>query len=77
MKVIGIRPCSFNGSDGSTVSGVNLYLTEQLSQGEGYSAERVFVTQAKLNEWTYSPAVGDKVELSYNRYGKVGRITKI
>lgn len=77
MKVIGIRPSSFNGSDGKTVSGVNLYLTEKLSQGEGYSAERVFVTQAKLNEWNYAPAVGDQVELSYNRYGKVGRITKI
>ena len=77
MKVIGIRPSSFKGSDGSEVNGVNLYLTEKLTTGEGYSADRVFVTVSKLNEWGYKPAVGDQVELSYNRYGKVGKITKV
>lgn len=77
MKVIGIRPSSFKGSDGAEVSGVNLYLTEKLTTGEGYSAERVFVTQNRLNEWGYAPAVGDQVEVTYNRYGKVGKIIKL
>lgn len=70
MKIIGIRPSSFTGSDGKTVSGQNIYLTYPLENGEGSGAERVFVTVEKVSQWPYRPKVGDEVEVVYNRYGK-------
>ncbi len=57
-KIIGIRPSSFTGRDGSQVSGKNIYLTEPLEKGEGLAADRVFITDAKLSQWTYQPKVG-------------------
>ena len=51
MKIIGIRPSSFTGEDNSQISGRNIYLTYPLEKGEGHGSERIFVTDAKLNQW--------------------------
>lgn len=77
MKIIGIRPSSFTGTDGKTVSGQNIYLTYPLENGEGCGAERVFVTRDKLERWPYYPKVGDEVEVVYNRYGKCQEIVQL
>jgi len=76
MKIIGIRPSNFKGDNGDDVSGKNIYLTFPLEKGEGQGAERVFLTDAKLNKWTYQPKVGDEVNVSYNRYGRCDGMTK-
>ena len=76
MKIIGIRPSSFTGSDGSKVEGQNIYLTYDLDKGEGQGSDRVFVTKAKLADWSYKPKVGDDVDVSYNRYGKCAGMSK-
>ncbi len=75
MKIIGIRPSSFTGEDKSQISGRNIYLTFPLEKGEGLGAERIFLTDAKLNKWTYQPKVGDEVNVSYNRYGRCDGMT--
>ena len=75
--IIGIRPSSFKGDDGSTVSGVNIYYTYPLDKGTGSGAERVFMTDAKLRDCGYSPAVGYDVQIEYNRFGRVARIYPI
>lgn len=75
-KIVGIRPSSFKGNDGMEVIGKNIYLTEPLDKGEGLATDRVFLTDAKLADWVYKPAVGDEVEISYNRYGRVSGMTK-
>ncbi len=77
MKIIGIRPSSFKGSDGTQVSGQNIYMTYPLDKGEGLGAERVFVTDERLGTWTYRPKVGDEVEVNYNRYGKCASILQL
>ena len=61
MKVIGIRKSSFKGKDGTTVSGVNLYLTEPVKNGEGLSCDRVYVLDQRLNQCGYVPKLGDEV----------------
>lgn len=76
MKIIGIRPSSFTGEDKTQISGKNIYLTYPLEKGEGQGAERVFLTDAKLNKLTYQPKVGDEVNVSYNRYGRCDGVTK-
>lgn len=75
-KIVGIRPSSFKGTDGTEISGKNIYLTEPLDKGEGLATDRVFITDKKLAEWPYKPAVGDEVNLSYNRFGKCSGMTK-
>lgn len=76
-KIIGIRPSSFQGSDGSQITGQNIYLTEPLDKGVGFAADRVFVTDSKLVNWSYKPVVGDEVNLEYNRYGKCSGMSKV
>lgn len=76
MKIIGIRPSSFTGEDKTQISGKNIYLTYLLEQGEGLGSERIFLTDAKLNKWTYQPKVGDEVNVSYNRYGRCDGMSK-
>ena len=75
-KIIGIRPSSFKGDDGAQVSGKNIYITYALDKGEGLGAERIFITDSKLANWSYRPVVGDEVNLEYNRYGKCCGMTK-
>ena len=76
MKIIGIRPLSFTGEDKSQISGRNIYLTYPLEKGEGHGSERIFVTDAKLNQWPHQPKVGDEVNVSYSRYGRCDSMAK-
>lgn len=75
--IIGIRPSSFKGDNGETVSGMNIYYTYPLDKGTGLGAERVFMTDAKLASFAYQPTVGDEVQVEYNRFGRVAKIYPI
>lgn len=70
MKIIGIRPSSFTGSNGETISGKNFYFTYPLDTGDGCGCERAYLTDAKLSQLEFVPQVGDEVVLDYNRFGK-------
>ena len=72
--IIGIRPSSFQGGRGDTISGGNIYYTYPLEKGEGLGAERVFMTDEKPLNGGYSPKVGDEVDFEYNRFGKCAAI---
>ena len=72
--IIGVRSSSFKGNDGVQVTGKVIYFTEPLEKGEGHSAERVFLTDAKLAKCQYTPKLGDEVHIEYNRYGKCSGI---
>lgn len=76
-KIIGIRPSSFKGDDGTEITGKNIYVAYPLDKGEGHGADRVFVTDKKLADWPYKPTVGDEVRLEYNRYGKCSGMDKV
>jgi len=76
MKIIGTRSVSFKGEKGEQVSGMNVYLTFPLEKGEGLSAERIFLTDAKLSKFPYQPKVGDEVSITYNRYGRCDSMEK-
>lgn len=68
--VVGVRTINFIGKDGNPVTGKNIYFTEPLEDGEGVSAERVFLSMDKLVKCQYDPRVGDDVHIEYNRYGR-------
>lgn len=65
---------SFTGKDGSAVEGITLYITEPLDPkrgGQGESAERIFLSTAKVANLGFNLTVGQDVTLYWNRYGKV------
>lgn len=76
MTVIGIRKTSFKGDSGDTISGINVYVSVPIpsDKGSGDSCDRLFFTVDKLLEGGYNPAVGDEVQVEYNKYGKPSRI---
>lgn len=73
-EIIGFEGKTFNFEDGKTVTGFNLFLSEKRPGVTGISAERVFVSTAKLNG--YVPVLGDKITINYNRFGKPQSIYK-
>ena len=76
-KVIGIAPSSFVGDKGEKISGFNVYLSFPLASGSGHGAERVYLTDRKVENSGYMPVVGDEVDLTYNKFGKVASMHKI
>lgn len=76
MKIIGIRPSSFTGEDKTQISGKNIYFTYPLETGEGLGADRVFLSDIKLNQSAYQPKVGDEVNVFYNKYGRCSGMAK-
>lgn len=83
MTLVGVRQASFDGDDGKKVSGWNLYLlfSEDESNGKtvGVETQRVFLTDARLHDCDFDPVanVGQSVQLTYNRYGKVSSLMAV
>lgn len=79
MKILGIESTSFTSKDGVKISGKTFFVTEPLSpnKGEGSSAERFFMSAAKLAALDFTPAVGQEVTVLYNRFGKVAALSLV
>ena len=69
MRIVGLEQKTFSFDDGKTVSGLYIYLTDKADNVEGLRTERIFISNAKLQG--YSPALGDNINVFYNRFGKV------
>lgn len=78
MKVIGYKRNNFQTKEGNTVTGLNLYLAAPVSgpDAEGLTAERIYMSDAKLAKCGYKPRVNDEVTVLYNRFGKPESIIK-
>lgn len=78
--IIGVNSISFKGKDGNLVEGSSIYVTSPLDPakgGSGCSAEKFFLTKARLAALDFTPRVGDEVEVLYNRYGKIAAVRKL
>ena len=74
-EIIGCRTSSFTGEDGKRITGMNVWLADSVpsSEGDGFCAvERVYLSSKVLMSFT--PCVGDKVIVHYNKYGKVAQV---
>lgn len=71
MKVVGFRKVDFRAENGSQISGTRLYCTFEDEKVSGVGTEAFFVSDAKLD---FVPAVGDEIQVIYNKYGKVDRV---
>lgn len=77
-QVLGYKKVEFE-KNGNFISGLRIYLSIPFADGKGVglSAENIFLSAKKLNEMGYSPNLGDKLELYYNRYGKVELVKQV
>lgn len=75
-EVIGIQASKFKFKDqDKEIVGTTLYLTEERKYVTGLACERLFLTAEKMDG--YTPAVGDLVDVHYNRFGKPQAINLI
>ena len=71
--VAGFRLVDFTGQDKKDVRGRTYYLSKAINTklGEGVEFEKAFFSDERLAAMSYQPAIGDQVEVLYNRFGRV------
>lgn len=74
--LVGIRNSSFDGKDGSPVTGVTLHFTYPQDSVEGVAVERVFVVSKRFSKLSFVPEIGSACVLRWNKFGKLEDIEK-
>lgn len=73
---VGMRDVEFKGSDGSDVSGMNIFFTYEDRNIRGVGVEKVFIGTRRFNDLTFIPEIGSECVVRYNRYGKIADIER-
>lgn len=72
FEIIGVQLKSFTGKDGTTITGYNVWYTEERKDVDGLAADRIFVSDRVSNRSNFTPHVGDIIEsISYNKFGRL------
>ena len=81
MRIIGYVRGDFTSKGGTEIKGMNVFITSEIdkTRGAGSAAERVYLTDAKLEREGIDLAalLGKEVKVYYNRYGKVDSIIAV
>lgn len=72
--VVGFRDVNFDGGNGQ-ITGVTVYYTEEAYRCEGLATGKFFLSDSRMNNIGYRPAVGQEIDISYNKYGKVSSVS--
>ncbi len=77
--LIGYKRSDFNSKDGTAITGYSLYIASPAygKDADGQIVERQYMSDNRLNACGYKPQVGDNVEITFNRFGKVAGIHRI
>ena len=72
FEIIGVQLKSFTAMDGTTITGYNVWYTEERKDVDGLAADRIFVSDRVSNRSNFTPHVGDIIEsISYNKFGRL------
>lgn len=72
--IVGIEKTKFKPKDSENeIEGATFYVTAPFSpgRGEGNRTDRFFMTVEKMSTLAFTPAVGQTIELLFNKWGKV------
>ena len=73
--IVGYRDVNFTSQQGNEITGMTIYYTETDVYGvSGQACDKFFMSSKRLKDIGWKPAVGDNVELNYNKYGKVAGV---
>lgn len=77
-NIVGVELVDFE-KDGKKVSGTRLYTLEDIpaGRGTGKKSDKIFLSDAKLAQMDFTPAVGQTVAVYYNRYGTPSHIALV
>lgn len=79
MEITGIKVVSFKGKDGKSVQGVKLYVIDHdIPVLAGVACDSLFLSRFLLDKIGMSPddfKVGDRLTVSYNKYGKIQSVS--
>lgn len=74
-KILGYKPVSFQANSGETIKGISLYLSFPDEQVIGEMAERYFLRN--VSNLSKELKIGDKIDVTYDRKGKIESISKL
>lgn len=74
-NIVGIEKVNFT-KDGKEIMGDRLYTLENIpaGRGTGKKSDKIFLSEAKLKQMSFTPTVGQTVTVYYNRYGGVSHL---
>lgn len=74
-EVVGFQRSQFTAQDnGQVITGVNIYVQCEDPKVTGYKCDRVYLGDGKCD---YTPMLGDRIKVNYNRYGKVQSVERL
>lgn len=77
--VVGFKDVDFKDkSSGASVQGVTVYVTfeeENDTKLKGLMCDKIFIPLSKFESVCENVKVGSILDISYNRFGKVGNVT--
>ncbi len=78
-EVIGVEDVDFTSQDGTHVQGKNIYGAAKIAPGRGVgqTAQKFFLSKAKLDSLSFQPQPGQVISVLYNRWGKPQSLTLI
>lgn len=71
FEVVGIRNVRFTDRQGKQVFGTNYFLHFTDDHIEGVGTEKIWLDRNKCPRPSVEPAVGDLIDVAYDKYGKV------
>ncbi len=73
MRILGIENIRFTTKDGQLISGNRFHTGDEIpaDRGVGEATEKFFLSDARVAQLDFKPAVGMNVDVLYSRYGKV------
>lgn len=73
-EIIGIRPVDFTSKEGNHITGYTIFIAGEDDHTRGRYTDKFFMSAQKWDNLPYIFDVGDRINLLYNRYGKVQTI---
>ena len=74
-EVVGFKRTQFQARDnGQTISGWTIHVQFEDPNVTGYAGDRFFLSDGKCD---YKPVVGDRINVYYNKYGKIDSIQRM
>ncbi|MDD4391071.1 MAG: hypothetical protein PHW03_09825 [Eubacteriales bacterium] len=74
FEVIGNRVLDFEGKDGSSVSGMQLFLAYSDDEISGRGCMKMFIPERKLSQFALPFEPGDRIRVNFDMRGKVHSI---
>lgn len=77
-QIVGKKRVDFTPQDSDkSIQGYSCYVVYPVEDYEGYAADRIFISDYVIKKYGYTPAVGDTVELYYDKNQKIACLRKV